>query len=120
MCAAFAQAQVVSNPTTVVFDHADHATATGYFGAYFALPVLPSGLCDTAATPAASPAMTDNLGKPTTTTGVAMSTALVARPIGCYTYKVRALDASGLYSEWSAASNPFARTPATPSSLVIK
>jgi hypothetical protein len=114
-----ASAQTV-NPSTVVFDHVDYLTAAHYDGGYFLLPVLPSGLCDLLAVPAVAPAMTDNLGKPSTTTGVAMTTALVARPIGCYVYKVRALDVSGLYSDWSAASDPFMRKPAAVSKPVVK
>ena len=114
-----AAAQTV-NPTTVVFDHVDYVTATRYDGGYFLLPVLPSGLCDLLAVPPVAPAMTDNLGKPATTTGVAMTTALVARPIGCYVYRVRALDVSGLYSDWSAVSDPFVKRPATVGKPVVK
>ena len=115
-----AAAQVVTNPTTVVFDHVDHVTATAYFGGYFALPVLANNTCDVAASPAASPAMTDSLGKPATTTGVGLTAPLSARPIGCYVYKVRALDASGLFSDWSTSSDPFVKRPATPGKPVIR
>ena len=108
------------NPTTVVFYHVDFGSATRYDGGYFALPVTAANLCDLVATPAANPVMTDNLGKPATTTGVAMSAPLVARPIGCYVYKVRALDASGLYSDWSTPSDPFERKPATPGKPAVK
>lgn len=120
LLAAPAAAQIVTNPTTVQWDHVDFATASRYDGGYFALPVKADNTCDTAAAPAAAPVQVDNLGKPATTTGVAMSTALVARPIGCYVYKVRALDASGLFSEWSPASNPFVRAPAAATGVVLK
>ena len=110
----------IPNPTTVVFDHVDFATAAHYDGGYFLLPVKADNTCDLLAVPAASPVMTDNLGKPTTTTGVGQTAALVARPIGCYVYKVRALDLSGLYSDWSAASDPFVRRPATVGKPVVR
>lgn len=104
----------IPNPTSVVWDHADFLTATRYDGGYFALPVKADNTCDLAATPGTAPTQTDNLGKPATTTGISMSANLVARPIGCYVYKVKALDASGLFSDWSLASDPFVRRPSTP------
>jgi hypothetical protein len=118
--AAPANCQLVTNPTSVQFDHTDFATATRYDGGYFLLPVKADNTCDMVATPGVSPVQTDNLGKPATTTGVGMQGSLVAKPIGCYVYKVRALDASGLYSEWSSASNPFLKRPATPAALAVK
>lgn len=110
----------ILNPTAVIFDHSDFASTSRYDGGYFALLVKADNTCDWTAMPAALPAAVDNLGKPTTTTGVAMSAALVAKPIGCYVYKVRALDASGLYSDWSPPSGPFWKKPATPGQPVVK
>lgn len=117
--AGIASAQVV-NPNSVVWDHTDYATASRYDGGYFAIPIKADGTCDLVGIPATSPAMTDNLGKPNTTTGISMSSSLVAKPIGCYVYKVRAFDASGLYSDWSAASGPFVRKPSIPTNPVVK
>lgn len=116
---ALASAQV-PNPTSVAWDHTDFASASRYDGGYFALLVKADNTCDLLSTPAVSPTTTDNLGKPATTTGVGLSATLVARPIGCYVMKVRVLDASGLYSEWSLPSDPFVRRPATPGKPVAK
>lgn len=117
---ALPAAAQIQNPTTVTFDHTDFASASRYDGGYFALLVLPSNACDLASTPAVAPTKTDNLGKPATTTGVGMSTALVSRPIGCYVYRVRALDVSGLYSDWSPASDPFVKTPSAVTKPALK
>jgi hypothetical protein len=117
--AVAANAQTV-NPQAATWDHTDFATATRYDLGYFALPVLPNNTCDLAATPGASPTVTDNLGKPPTTTGFGMTANLVAKPVGCYVAKLRALDASGLFSDWSLASNSFLKRPATPASLAVK
>jgi hypothetical protein len=114
-----ASAQIV-NPNAVVFNHTDYASASRYDGGYFALPILANNTCDLQAQPASSPVTIDNLGKPTSATGVGITASLVAKPIGCYVYKVRALDISGLYSDWSAPSDPFERRPASPSNLVVK
>ena len=116
---ALASAQV-PNPTSVAWDHTDFASASRYDGGYFALLVKADNTCDLLAIPAVVPTAIDNLGKPTTTTGLGMSTALVSKPIGCYVLKVRVLDASGLYSEWSLPSDPFVRRPATPGKPVAK
>lgn len=107
--------------TSVTFDHSDFATANYYEGGYFSLTVKADHTCDFAATPASSPMATlDNLGKPVTTTGVGMTAPLVSHPIGCYVYKVRVLDLSGLYSAWSVPSDPFADLPAAPGKPVRK
>lgn len=108
------------NPTTVVFDHSDYASAASYQGGYFALIVLPAGTCDLASTPAVAPTKTDDLGKPQSSNGVGMSAPLVSRPIGCFVYRVRAVDVSGLISEWSLPSGPFSKLPATPSAVAVK
>jgi hypothetical protein len=118
--AVAAEAQVISNPTAVTFDHVDFSTADHYEGGYFALLVKADNTCDTVSAPAATASRTDNLGKPATTTGLGMTTNLVAKPIGCYVYKVRALDVSQLWSAWSGASGPFVRNPATPGNLAVK
>jgi hypothetical protein len=115
-----ASAQVVTNPTSVVFDHADFASADHYEGGYFQLIVKPDNTCDLVTAPAGTASRTDNLGKPATTTGVGMAATLIAKPIGCYIYKVRALDTSQLWSDWSGPSGPFMRRPATPASLAVK
>jgi hypothetical protein len=109
-----------SNPSAVTFDHVDFATAAHYDGGYFALLVKADNTCDLLSTPAVAPMATDNLGKPATTTGLGMSAPLVAKPIGCYVYKVRALDASGLYSDWSLPSDPLVKRPATVGKPVVK
>lgn len=108
------------NPTSVTFDHADFATAAHYDGGYFQLLVKADNTCDLLSTPGVSPMATDNLGKPATTTGVSMLATLTAKPIGCYVMKVRVLDASGLYSDWSLPSDPLVRKPATPGKPVAK
>lgn len=109
-----------SAQTSVTFDHVDYASAARYEGGYFAQVVTAGGVCDTASAPATTATALDNLAKPATTTGVGMSAPLVAKPIGCYVYKVRAYDVSGLVSEWSAPSDPFSRKPATPGKPVVK
>lgn len=110
----------IQNPSAVLWDHADFASASRYDGGYFALLVKADNTCDLVSPAATTPTKVDNLGKPATTTGVGMAGTLQARPIGCYVYKVRALDASGLYSDWSSPSDPFERTPATPGKPVVK
>lgn len=113
LLAVSASAQV-TNPSAVVFDHTDFATATSYEGGYFAMTVKADRTCDAAATPAVSPTQTDVWAKPATTTGIAMSATLVARPIGCWIMRVRAIDASGLASDWSLPSDLFLRKSAAP------
>jgi hypothetical protein len=108
------------NPSSVTFDHVDFATAAHYDGGYFQLLVKSDNTCDLLSAPAVSPMATDNLGKPSTTTGVGLSATLTAKPIGCYVMKVWVLDASGLYSDWSLPSDPFVRKPATPGKPVAK
>lgn len=111
---------VVYDPSTVVWDHADFATATRYVLGFFALPVLPSGACDAMAIPAASPATTRDIAKPVTTTGIGMSASLPSYPVGCYVAKMQAVDVSGLVSAWSDLSDPFGRRPAATSRPVIR
>ena len=113
LVASIAPAQIV-NPSSVTFDHPDFATASTYFGAYFALPVKADNTCDLAAPPAATATQTDQWAKPTTGTGVGIALPLLAKPIGCYVMKVRGLDTSGLYSPWSDPSDPFRKDPAKP------
>lgn len=117
---SIAFAQLITNPTTVTFDHVDFLSASRYDLGYFTLIVKSDNTCDTVSAPALNPSVVDNLGKPATTTGVGITAALVARPIGCYVAKVRALDLSGLFSEWSDISNPFVKRPATPGNLAAK
>jgi hypothetical protein len=111
---------LLENPRDVTFDHADYMTAGHYDGGYFALLVKADNTCDLTTPAASTPTAIDNLGKPTTTTGLAMGASLVARPIGCYVYKVRVLDISGLYSAWSLPSAPFVRRPAPPGIPAVK
>lgn len=115
---ALAQAPV-EKPTTAVWDHTDFATTQKYELGYFAYLVA-AGNCDFASTPGASPTQTDDLGKPSTATGVGITAPLGAKPKGCYGAKVRALDASGLWSEWSELSNPFFRRPGPPGKPAVK
>lgn len=109
-----------SNPTLVTWDHADYASAQRYEGGYFALTVRPDNTCDLVGAPATAPTAVDSWARPTTTTGVGMSATLSARPIGCYVLRVRALDTSGLYSDWSEPSDPFVRRPATPARPILR
>jgi hypothetical protein len=115
---AFAQTPV-EKPTTAVWDYAAYATAQKYELGYFAYPAI-GGNCNFAGTPGVSPTQTDDLGKPATTTGLGLTAPLIARPIGCYGAKVRVLDASGLWTEWSPMSNSFFTRPPAPSGLVVK
>ena len=121
LLAPAAQAQTpVVNPTAVTWDHTGWETAVSYDLAYFALPVKADHTCDWTAQPAASAQVANTIPKPATTTGVGMSALLVSRPVGCFVVKMRALDGSGLVSEWSAATDPFAHLPATPGRPVLK
>jgi hypothetical protein len=95
-------------------------TATRYDLGYFLLLVKPDNTCDVVSAPGTTPTVIDNVGKPATTTGLGMTAPLVAKPIGCYVARVRALDASGLYSDWSVVSNPFLKRPATPVLPAVK
>jgi hypothetical protein len=109
----------VEKPTTAVFDYAAYQTAQKYELGYFAYPVL-NGTCNFTAAPGSAPTQTDDLGKPATTTGIGITAPLVARPIGCYGAKVRVLDVSGLYTDWSPMSNSFFTRPPAPSAPVVK
>ena len=100
----------VSNPTTVSFTYADWATVDHFEGGYFAVPSNADGRCNLSGTPMAQPVTIDDLGNPLT--GTSGSTLLRARPLGCYAYRVRAFDRSGLVSSWGAPSGLFElRTP---------
>lgn len=111
---------VIVRPSGVMFDHPDgFASAQKYELGYFLYPVA-GGDCNFAGTPGAAPVQTDDLGKPTTTTGIGMTAPLVAKPKGCYKAKVRVLDVSGLYSEWSTDSDPFKFPPAAPGKPAVK
>lgn len=110
----------VEKPSSVVWDHPDFATATSYTFGYFLLPVNADGTCNVSAPTAAEPVKTDTFAKPATTDGVGMSALLVAKPIGCYIAKMRALDVSGLLSEWSIPTGPFVFRPTAPVPRVVK
>ena len=110
----------VESPSSVTWDHSDYATAASYTFGYFLLPVNPDGTCNVSAQPAAQPYMVDTLPKPATTDGLGMSGTLVARPIGCYIAKLRAVDQSGLLSAWSDPTVPFIFRPAAPVPRAIK
>ena len=118
--ATSATAQVVEKPSAVTWDHADFATATSYVFGYFLLPVNPDGTCNASAQPAADPYMQDTFAKPSTTSGLGMTALLVAKPIGCYVAKMKAVDASGLTSVWSDVTGPFVFRPAAPVPRAIK
>lgn len=113
-------AQVTPNPRTVQWDHDGYATASRYDGGYFLLLVKSDNTCDTVSSSGTNPVQIDNLGKPTTTNGIAMVSNLVAKPIGCYVFKVRVLDVSGLFSDWSPQSNPFVDSPVGARNVVVK
>jgi hypothetical protein len=119
LVAAPAMAQVVTNPSSVTFDSPDYALVTAYQGGYFALPVNADFTCNTTAAPATSATATDNLGNPTTSTGVGLSATLGAKPLGCYVYALRAFG-GGVYSAWSAPSNPFVHQPRAPANTAVK
>jgi hypothetical protein len=95
----------VSNPTTVTFSYAYWATAARFEGAYFAVPLV-GGSCPASGAASGDPVTIDDLGNPLT--GLSGSTLLKARPLGCYVYRVRAYDQTGLVSLWGAPSNVFA------------
>lgn len=118
----FASAQTIVNPpASVQFDHAGFATAVSYDVGYFFIPVTANHTCNLTGTPEATPRFTDNVAKPTTTTGVAMLAALTTRPIGCYVLKVRAQDASGLTSPWSNVTAEIGEhDPPSPTNAAIK
>jgi hypothetical protein len=104
----------------VVWDHTDFATALNYEVGYFLQTVKPDRTCDTLAAPAASPALTVTVPKPATTTGVGMTGSLTSNPAGCFVVRMRAIDVSGLASDWSEQTDPLARKPLVPSKPVIK
>ena len=111
---------VIVKPSGVSFDHPDgFSSAQKYELGYFLYPVA-NGDCNFAGVPGAAPVQTDDLGKPTTTTGIGMTAPLSAKPKGCYKAKVRVLDISGLYSDWSVESDPFKFPPASPGKPAVK
>ncbi len=118
-CAHPAVAQSM-DPSSVTFDHDDVATAQRYEGGYFALPVKADRTCDLESAPAATPTAVDRWAKPANATTTGIAVPLLAKPIGCYVLRVLAVDVSGLASDWSLPSAPFARRPATPSKPVAK
>ena len=95
------------NPTTVVLGvSSDHAQVTRYELGWFIGPAM-------------DPVQVADLGTGTPVAGE-LSKPLPSYPIGVtYTAKARAF-VNTISSDWSIASNPFYRTPAPPSSLVVK
>lgn len=98
-------ATLTVNPTVVSWSHADYATAAWYEGGYFAVPLKADGTCDPNGTPTGEPMFVIDLGNPLT--GISGSTLLRARPLGCYAYRVRPCDRTGLWGPWSKPSNVF-------------
>lgn len=98
-------ATLTVNPTVVSFTHKDYATAERYIGGYFAVPLKADGTCNPNGTPTGDPEYIIDLGNPLT--GVSGSTALRVKPLGCWAYRIRAIDQSGLASPWSVPSNVF-------------
>jgi hypothetical protein len=96
---------VVLNPTQVSFRYADWATAARFDGAYFEVPLDANGNCLPHGIPTGTPTFLRDLGNPLT--GATGSTLLPARPLGCYAYRVRGIDQSGLPSPWGLPSNIF-------------
>ena len=92
----------VSNPTTVSFTYADWATVERFEGGYFSVAPSADGSCNLSGAPMSEPVTIDDLGNPLT--GASGSTLLRARPIGCYAYRVRAFDRTGLISPWGSPS----------------
>ncbi len=100
-------AQTVKNPTRAVIGVSpDHAQITKYELGWFAAgAVEPVQVADV------------GTGSPVNNE---LDVPLPSYPIGVtYTAKVRAY-AGTIASDWSAASNPFYRSPAPPSSLVVR
>lgn len=110
LCAAPVAAQGVINPSQVTFTASDdHAIVTSYVIGYFA----PG---------ATAPLQEVDLGKPTPDATNTCAATINTRPLTFgtdYVAKVRAV-AGTLTSEWSAASNPFARLPGKPGGPAIK
>ena len=116
-----AQAQTpIGKTASVTWDHSDYATAASYEVGYFLQSVKVDRTCDTASVPAAAPALTVTVPKPATTTGLGMSGSLSSNPTGCYVVKMRAIDVSGLASDWSEQTDPLARKPVTTGKPVLK
>jgi hypothetical protein len=113
---------VVDRPTTLMWDHdlASYASTAKYVMGYFLLPVKADNTCDTAATIPAAPVQTSDIAKPATTTGIDLTAPIPSHPIGCYVGKLRAVDVSGLLSDWSNATGVFVIRPASPSKPVVK
>ena len=98
-------ATLTVNPTAVSFTHPDWPTAAWYEGGYFAVPLKADGTCDPRGTPGTEPAFVINLSNPLT--GPAGVVPLRVRPLGCWAYRIRSCDRTGLLSSWSRASNVF-------------
>lgn len=99
LSASSVTAQTVRNPTVVEFTvSADHAAVTRYeFGFFLG---------------GAEPVQTSDLGKCTPNAQSVCVQSLPTYPIGAtYTAKLRAY-VDTVSGDWSAASNPFLRTPA--------
>lgn len=111
---------VVTNPLLVTFDYSAWRTAAEYQGAYFQLLVKPDGTCDTVTVPSPDPTTTDTLTPSAPSSGINLTASMSAKPIGCYAYKVRARDVSGLWSLWSDVSNPFATPPPTVTNVTVR
>jgi len=123
LCAVPVAAQaVVEHPTTLVWNHelASYASTSKYVMGYFMLPVKADNTCDTAATVPASPVQSTDILKPASTTGIDITTTIPSHPIGCYVAKLKALDVSGLFSDWSNATGPFVNRPASPTGVVAR
>lgn len=106
--ASAAVAQTVKNPTTVVFTvSTDHASITKYeLGFFLAGAAEPVQVADLGT---AAPAADNTLSRP-----------LPTFPLGVtYVARVRAY-AGTITSDWSAESNPFYRSPAAPSAIVVR
>lgn len=109
LCAGIgsASAQTVRNPTQVVWTPSvDHAAVTSYRMGWFI-----DG--------ATEPVQQADLGKPAPNAQNECIAAIPSYPIGI-TYVAKLVAVAGsVTSDWSAASNPFLRTPAPPPSAPV-
>ena len=105
--ASLAGAQTVKNPTTAVVGISpDHISITRYELGFF----IPG---------ASDPVQVSDIGTGTAVAGE-LSKPLPSYPIGItYIARVRAF-VNTIASDWSTDSNPFYRTPAPPSAVVIR
>ena len=105
--AACASAQIVQNPTTIQFTHADFATVDSYTVGYFS------------SASATAPVQTAVFPKPGTCAPCAGP--LPSRPTAYQTWYVGVQAVAGtVTSAWSAPLVPFGSVPVAPANIVVK